>query len=64
MTAAPDARPAEPIVDLGRLNAWPGLADIPGTGLVESLTPLKGGAQNLLFILRRADGTELVLRRP
>ena len=60
----PDTRPAEPIVDLARLNAWPGLADIPGTGPVESLTPLKGGAQNLLFILRRADGTELVLRRP
>lgn len=55
---------AEPVVDLDRLNAWPGLADIPGDGPVESLEPLRGGAQNLLFALRRADGTELVLRRP
>ncbi|MBE1535546.1 phosphotransferase family protein [Actinomadura algeriensis] len=56
--------PQEPIVDLARLNAWPGLADVPGEGPVESLEPLKGGAQNLLFTMRRADGTELVLRRP
>ncbi|GGN36856.1 phosphotransferase family protein [Streptomyces fuscichromogenes] len=50
--------------DLDRLNAWPGLADLPGDGLVTALEPLTGGAQNLLFTLRRADGTELVLRRP
>ncbi|WP_158079183.1 hypothetical protein [Actinomadura sp. CNU-125] len=56
--------PEEPVVDLARLNAWPGLADVPGDGPVESLEPLKGGAQNLLFTMRRADGTELVLRRP
>lgn len=62
MTESPTS--AEPIVDLGRLNAWPGLADVPGDGPVESLEPLKGGAQNLLFTMRRADGTELVLRRP
>src|SRR5687767_4890237 len=54
----------EPVVDLARLNAWPGLADAPGDGPIESLTPLTGGAQNLLFALRRADGSELVLRRP
>ncbi|WP_194903775.1 phosphotransferase family protein [Catenulispora rubra] len=62
--SAPKTEPARPIVDLVRLNAWPGLADVPGSGPVESLTPLTGGAQNLLFTLRRADGTELVLRRP
>ena len=54
----------EPAVDLDRLNQWPGLAELPGDGPVESLTPLKGGAQNLLFTMRRADGSELVLRRP
>ncbi|GGV17962.1 putative aminoglycoside phosphotransferase [Actinomadura cremea] len=54
----------EPVVDLARLNAWPGLADVPGDGPVASLEPLEGGAQNLLFVMRRADGTELVLRRP
>jgi aminoglycoside phosphotransferase (APT) family kinase protein len=54
----------ENIVDLDRLNAWPGLADIPGEGPVESLEPLKGGAQNLLFTVKRTEGAELVLRRP
>lgn len=52
------------VVDLDRLNAWPGLAGVPGSGPVESLEPLKGGAQNLLFAIRRTDGAELVLRRP
>jgi aminoglycoside phosphotransferase (APT) family kinase protein len=47
-----------------RLNAWPGLADVPGDGPVEEVAELPGGAQNLLFTVRRADGTELVLRRP
>ncbi|WP_416969649.1 phosphotransferase family protein [Streptomyces sp. 4F14] len=50
--------------DLARLNAWPGLAGLPGTGHVTSLDPLKGGAQNQLHTLVREDGTELVLRRP
>ncbi|MER6957106.1 MULTISPECIES: phosphotransferase family protein [unclassified Streptomyces] len=50
--------------DLDRLNAWPGLSDLPGDGPVTALDPLTGGAQNLLFTLRRADGVELVLRRP
>ncbi|MEU9450446.1 phosphotransferase family protein [Streptomyces sp. NPDC048277] len=50
--------------DLDRLNAWPGLAELPGDGPVTALEPLTGGAQNLLFTLHRADGTELVLRRP
>ncbi|MFD8818268.1 phosphotransferase family protein [Streptomyces sp. NPDC059627] len=50
--------------DLDRLNAWPGLTGLPGDGPVTALDPLTGGAQNLLFTLRRADGTELVLRRP
>ncbi|MBO2447822.1 phosphotransferase family protein [Actinomadura barringtoniae] len=50
--------------DLDRLNAWPGLADLPGDGPIAELTPITGGAQNLLFVLRRTDGTELVLRRP
>lgn len=54
----------EPLVDLDRLNAWSGLAEMPGDGAVVSLEPLPGGAQNLLFTLTRADGTELVLRRP
>jgi len=55
---------SEPLVDLGRLNAWLGLKSVPGEGSVVALDPLPGGAQNLLFTLRRADGTELVLRRP
>lgn len=50
--------------DLARLNAWQGLADLPGTGPVTALTPLTGGAQNQLHTLTRADGTALVLRRP
>jgi aminoglycoside phosphotransferase (APT) family kinase protein len=62
MTA--ESKAAEPAVDLDRLNAWSGLADLPGDGAVETLTALTGGAQNLLFAIRRADGTELVLRRP
>ena len=55
---------SEPLVDLRQLNAWPGLASVPGEGRVTNIEPLPGGAQNLLFTLRRADGTELVLRRP
>ncbi|MEO3786578.1 phosphotransferase family protein [Actinocorallia sp. B10E7] len=55
---------AEQAVDLDRLNRWPGLSGLPGDGPVGSLTRLTGGAQNLLFVMRRADGTELVLRRP
>ena len=55
---------SEPLVDLARLNAWPGLATVPGEGRVVSLEPLPGGAQNLLFTLRRTDGSEYVLRRP
>ncbi|GAA3204572.1 phosphotransferase family protein [Actinocorallia longicatena] len=51
-------------VDLDRLNAWPGLADVPGDGPVVSLARLRGGAQNLLFTAVRADGSEVVLRRP
>ncbi|GAA4810931.1 phosphotransferase family protein [Streptomyces ziwulingensis] len=64
-TAAPRtaAAPAEAAA-LDRLNAWAGLGTLPGDGPLTSLTPLTGGAQNLLFTLRRADGTELVLRRP
>ncbi|MFI5798143.1 phosphotransferase family protein [Streptomyces sp. NPDC051677] len=50
--------------DLDRLNDWPGLHDLPGDGPVTALEPLTGGAQNLLFTLRRADGAEFVLRRP
>jgi len=52
------------IVDLDRLNAWAGLADLPGEGPFDAITPITGGAQNLLFDVRRADGTALVLRRP
>lgn len=56
---------SEPLpVDLERLNAWPGLETVPGEGRVVSLEPLPGGAQNLLFTVRRADGAEFVLRRP
>ena len=52
------------LVDLPRLNAWTGFETVPGEGPVVALDPLPGGAQNLLFTLHRADGTELVLRRP
>ncbi|GAB2825605.1 phosphotransferase family protein [Actinocorallia aurea] len=51
-------------LDLERLNAWEGLKGLPGSGPVEQAERLRGGAQNLLFTLLRADGTELVLRRP
>ncbi|ROO84766.1 aminoglycoside phosphotransferase (APT) family kinase protein [Actinocorallia herbida] len=54
----------KPTLDLAALNAWPGLAGLPGSGPVEEAVRLRGGAQNLLFTIRRADGTELVLRRP
>ncbi|MDH6436690.1 aminoglycoside phosphotransferase (APT) family kinase protein [Streptomyces sp. SAI-144] len=49
---------------LALLNTWPGLADLPGYGPVIELSPLAGGAQNILSLVRRADGTELVLRLP
>jgi aminoglycoside phosphotransferase (APT) family kinase protein len=51
-------------IDPSRLNDWILSNDIPGTGPVQEITPLPGGAQNILYTLRRADGTELVLRRP
>jgi aminoglycoside phosphotransferase (APT) family kinase protein len=50
--------------DISRLNAWSGLGTLPGEGPVAGLEKLTGGAQNLLYALTRADGTELVLRRP
>lgn len=54
-----------PSIDLGTLSIWLQDRDeIPGDGPVDALEPLPGGAQNLLFTLRRTDGTELVLRRP
>ncbi|GGK59446.1 phosphotransferase family protein [Streptomyces flaveus] len=49
---------------LALLNDWPGLTGLPGDGPVAELSPLTGGGQNILFVLRRADGTELVLRMP
>src|SRR4051812_22925979 len=49
---------------LALLNTWPGLTDLPGDGPVIELSPLAGGAQNILSLVRRADGTELVLRLP
>lgn len=64
MNTAPSQASSQPVVDLDRLNAWPGLADVPGAGPVQGISPITGGAQNLLFAIRRADGTELVLRRP
>jgi len=63
-TPRTDSEPLGPLVDLQRLNAWTEFDDVPGKGPCVSLEPLKGGAQNLLFTLRREDGTELVLRRP
>jgi aminoglycoside phosphotransferase (APT) family kinase protein len=51
-------------IDPSRLNDWLLSQEIPGEGPVEEITPLPGGAQNVLHTLRRADGTELVLRRP
>ena len=51
-------------IDPSKLNNWLLSADIPGEGLVDEITPLPGGAQNILYTIRRADGTELVLRRP
>ncbi|MBW8482630.1 phosphotransferase family protein [Actinomadura parmotrematis] len=54
----------DPLVDVDRLNAWIRSAGVPGDGDVVAVDDLPGGAQNLLYVLRRADGTELVLRRP
>jgi len=55
---------SESLVDPERLGKWLQDVSVPGDGPIESITPLPGGAQNLLFRLRRTDGTELVLRRP
>ena len=52
------------------LLSWPALqewilnADLPGKGEIKSCEQLSGGTQNNLFLLARADGTEMVLRRP
>jgi len=52
------------------LLSWPELqewilsADLPGKGEIKNCEQLSGGTQNNLFLLARADGTEMVLRRP
>ncbi len=51
------------LLDWDNLQDWIAANDIPGSGPVDSATPILGGSQNALFMLTR--GTErLVLRRP
>jgi aminoglycoside phosphotransferase (APT) family kinase protein len=52
------------LLDWSRLAEWISDAGVPGSGPVVAVSRLLGGAQNLLFTIQRADGTELVLRRP
>jgi aminoglycoside phosphotransferase (APT) family kinase protein len=52
------------MLDWSRLAGWIQDAGLPGSGPVVAVVRLTGGAQNLLYALGRADGTELVLRRP
>jgi len=46
------------------LQAWIADRDVPGEGPVVSSRQMAGGTQNNLFLLTRADGTTMVLRRP
>ncbi|MBA3054798.1 MAG: phosphotransferase family protein [Sphingomonadales bacterium] len=45
------------------LQAWIAANDLPGSGPVDSVTPILGGSQNALFMLTRGS-ERLVLRRP
>ncbi|MED5600520.1 MAG: phosphotransferase family protein [Actinomycetota bacterium] len=66
-----DIPPVDEILDDGdgllcwsALQAWIADREVPGEGPVVSSRQMAGGTQNNLFLLTRADGTEMVLRRP
>ncbi len=52
------------LLDWGRLQPWIAACPAPGKGPVTDCVPLAGGTQNHLFLLTRADGSAIVLRRP
>ncbi|MGL5839301.1 MAG: phosphotransferase family protein [Sphingorhabdus sp.] len=51
------------LLDWDKLHDWIATQDLPGQGLVDEATPITGGSQNALFMLKRG-GERLVLRRP
>lgn len=52
------------LLDWPHLQSWIADSAAPGNGPVVASQQLSGGTQNNLFLLRREDGTEMVLRRP
>ena len=52
------------LLDWAALQPWIDHGPAPGSGPVVGCRELSGGTQNHLFHLTRADGTEMVLRRP
>ncbi len=52
------------LLDWSTLQAWIAQSPAPGSGPVVTSRLLGGGTQNNLFMLIRADGTPMVLRRP
>ncbi len=52
------------LLDWCRLQPWIAASPAPGDGPVVDCVPLAGGTQNHLFLLTRADGSTMVLRRP
>jgi aminoglycoside phosphotransferase (APT) family kinase protein len=62
---------SEPLSDFDGLLDWPHLHDwietqpgLPGDGPVTAVEQLTGGSQNNIFLLTRAEGSRMVLRRP
>lgn len=51
------------LLNWDNLQAWIAENDLPGSGPVDSVTPILGGSQNALFMLTRGS-ERLVLRRP
>jgi len=52
------------LLDWDKLQAWIESQDLPGKGAVTEVSQLTGGSQNAIFMLTRADGERMVLRRP
>jgi aminoglycoside phosphotransferase (APT) family kinase protein len=52
------------LLNWDHLQAWIINSSAPGDGPVTACSQLAGGTQNNLFMLIRADGTAMVLRRP
>lgn len=51
------------LLNWDNLQDWVAANDLPGSGPIDSATPLAGGSQNALFMLTRGS-ERLVLRRP